>query len=362
MSQIYYRIGQAAARLGRSRYRLRRLAEEDLIRHKTTRTGQLLFPVSEIDRLQEEGVPPVPATAEPEDATEDFDDERVADPAPSPKDELLAAPSRRVISSAEKVLASRHKLEKMRIEEDMEHIKDARRERRAQKASLKAAQEAEQQRLMDAQRDFQARAEDARKHRKWVDSWVQSAIMQLPYGVPEKYHLEVQRQVEGALQELHPSRSYSLVSSLVSAASAMAFEPFERQQETEKAVEEALRNLDTCAKDFYKPTEWQIRSERDVRTALGALPQGASFQEKKVVASTVVHMINAEFEHSRTCNRLVGLVSLWGGTDEERRQAKLAIEKALKTLPVGSSSTEMEEVKNRILKPFEEAIEKRKKQ
>lgn len=362
MSQIYYRIGQAAARLGISKYHLRRLAEEGVIRHKTTRTGQLLFPVSEIERLEKEGIPPVPANAEPEDTdtTEEFGDEPMADRALSPKDELLAAPSRQVISSAEKVLASRHKLEKMRIEEDMERIKDARRERRAQKAALQVAEGAERQRVIEAQRDLQARAEAARKRRKWVDSWVQSAINQLPYGVPEQYHLEVQRQVEGALQELHRPQSYSLLSSLVGAASAKALEPFERQQETEKAVEEALWNLDISAKDFYKPTEWQTKSEQDARAALRALPQGASFQEKKAAARSAVHKINAEFEHSRTFNRLVGQVILWGGTDEERRQAKLAIEKALKALPVGSSSTEMEELKSRILKPFEEAIEKRK--
>jgi len=362
MSQIFYRIGQAAARLGISKYHLRRLAKEGLIRHKSTRTGQLLFPDSEINRLEEEGVPPVPATAEPEDAAEEVDHEPTDDRAPSTKDELLAAPSRRVISSPEEVLASRYKVKKMRIEEDMEQTKEAPGERCAEKTALKAVQEAERQRLTEVQRDLQARAGEERKHREWVDSWVQSAINWLPYGVPEQYHLEVRRQVEEALQELHPSQSYSLASSLVRAASAKALEPFERQRETEKAVEEALGNLDISAKDFYKPTEWQIRSERDARTALRALPQGASFQEKKAAARTAVHKINAEFEHSHTCDRLVAQVSFWGGTDEERRRAKLAVEKALKALPVGSSSTEMEEVKNRTLKPFEEEVEKRKKQ
>src|SRR5713226_7779566 len=176
MSTLYYRIGQAASRLGTSRYHLRRLADEGLIRHRFTRTGQLLIPHSEIDRLEEEGVPPVPATAEPEDPVEAVENETEAAPRPSPKDELLAAPSRTVISSAEKVLASRHKLEKMRIEEDMEHIKDSRRERREQKATLKAAQEAERQRLAEAQRDLQARAEEQRQRRIWIDSWVRCAI------------------------------------------------------------------------------------------------------------------------------------------------------------------------------------------
>ena len=336
MSQIYYRIGQAAARLRKSKYRLRWLAEEGLIRYKTTSRGQLLFPDSEIARLEEEGIPPVPATARPEDAAEEPDGEDSTDRETSPKDEF-AAPSRDMISSAQPVLAKWH-----------------------ENAALRA-QQAERLRVMETQRE-QARADGEREREEWVDSWVQSAINWLPYGVPQQYHLEVRRQVEEALQELRPSQSYSLVSSIVRAASAKALEPFERQRETEKAVEEALAMLDISAKDFYKPTEWQVKSEHDARAAVRALPQCASFQEKKAAARTAVHKINAEFEHSRTCNRLVGQVSLWGGTDEETRQAKLAIEKALKALPVGSSSREMEEVKNLVLKPFEQAIQKRKEQ
>lgn len=339
MPQIYYRIGQAAARLRRSKYHLRRLAKEGLIHYKTTSSGQLLFPASEIDRLEEEGVPPVPATAEPEDAAEEVDDEPTAYRAHSVKGQLVPASSRGMISPAERVLSSWHET-----------------------AALKAAQQAERRRIIKTQRELWARADGERERQEWVDSWVQSAINWLPYGVPQQYQLEVRRQVEGVLQELHPSQSYSLVSSLVNAASARALEPLERQRETEKAVEKALANLDISAKDFYKPTEWQIRSEHDARAALRALPQGASFHEKKAAARSAVHKINAELEHARTFNRLVEQVSLWSGSDEERRRAKLSVEKALKALPVGSSLTEMEEVKNRIVKPFEEAIEKRKKQ
>jgi hypothetical protein len=363
VSKLYYRIGQAAARLGTSKYHLRRLAEEGLLLHRTSKTGQLLISDSEIDRLEEEGVPPVPASAEPEDALEAVGEEADAAPPPSQRDELLATPSRTVISSAEKVLATRHKLETMRIEEDIEHIKDSRRERREQKAVLKSAQEAAQHRLEENQRALQARIEEQRQRRMWLDSWVQTAIHALPYGVPESHHLDVRRNVERALQDVHPFQSYSLVSTLVRAASAKVLEPYLRQQETEKAVEESLATLDSSAKNvFGKPTEWQIRAEHEVRIALRALPQGATFQEKQGTAKTAVHKINAEFEHTRVCNRIVGQVTLWGGTDEERRRAKLAAEKALKALPIGSSAAEMEEVKNRALKPFEEAVENQRRE
>lgn len=363
MSKLYYRIGQAAARLGTSRYHLRRLAEEGLLDHRNSKTGQLLISDSEINRLEEQGVPSVPATAEPEDVLEAVDDEADSAPSPSQKEDLLAAPSRTVISSAEKVLATRHKLEKMRIEEDIEHLKDSRRERREHKTALKATQDAARQRLEEGQRALQARVEEQRQRRLWVDSWVQSAIDALPYGVPESYHLEVRRSVERVLQDVHPSQSYTFVSTLVRAASTKVIEPHLRQQETEKAVAESLVTLDSSAKNFFgKPTEWQIRAERDVRTALRALPRGATFQEKQCAAKTTVHKINAEFEYTRICDRIVGQVTLWGGTDEGRRRAKLAVEKALKSLPVGSSSAEMEELKNRALKPFEEAVEKQRRE
>jgi len=92
------------------------------------------------------------------------------------------------------------------------------------------------------------------------------------------------------------------------------------------------------------------------------LPPGATFQEKQSTAKAAVHKINAEFEHSRTCDRFAGQVTLWSGTDEERRRAKLAVEKTLKALPVSSSPMELEEAKNTALKPFEEAIEKKRKE
>ena len=74
MPEPYYRIGQAAARLRTSKHRLRQLAKAGLLVHRISETGQLLISDSEIDRLEEEGVPPVPATAEPEDALEAVDD------------------------------------------------------------------------------------------------------------------------------------------------------------------------------------------------------------------------------------------------------------------------------------------------
>jgi len=363
MSKLYYRIGQAAARLGTSKYHLRRLAEEGLLQRRISKTGQLLISDSEIERLEEEGIPPVPATAETEDELEAVDDEAAPAPPPSQKEDLLAAPSRTVISSAEKVLATRHKLETMRIEEDIEQITDSRRERREHKTALKSAQEATRQRLEESQRALQARVEEQRQRRMWVDSWVQSAIDALPYGVPESYHLDVRRSVERVLQDVHPTQSYSFASTLVRAASAKVIEPYLRQQETEKAVEESLARLDFSAKNLFgKPTEWQVRAERDVRTALRALPQAATFQEKQATARTAVDKISAEFEYTRICNCIVGQVTLWGGTDDERRRAKLAVEKALKALPVGSSPAEMEEVRNRALRPFEEAVEKQRRE
>ena len=154
-----------------------------------------------------------------------------------------------------------------------------------------------------------------------MDSWVQSAINWLPYGVPEQYQLEVQNGRPGA--GLGESYTPLRVTLWCHPSSALrpprALEPLERQRETEKAVAELRSaNLDISAKDFYKPTEWQIRSERDARAALRALPQGASFQEKTAAARAAVHKINAELEHARSM-RPTGRAGQFVGWKRTRR-------------------------------------------
>lgn len=332
MPEVFYRISQAATRLGKSKYKMRRLAEEGLVRHKVSETGQLLFPESELTRIEEEGVPAVPALMDPEEDERELDDESDEPHSGSAKDALLAPPSSRVISSAEKVLASKHKLERMRIVEDMETIREARHQRREQKAQRTAAEEAQRTRIAEAERASEARAEEQRHRREWLDSWIERAIFRLPYGCPKEYQLDVRQQVEAALEDLDHSEGYSVVSPLIDAVSAKVLVPYQRQQDTEKAIQEGLRNLSSLAQSFGTPTKWQVKAEQEARAALRSLPQGTSFPEKKAAATAAVHKVNAEFEHVRSCERLVEQISLWCGTDDERRRAKLAVEKALKAL------------------------------
>ena len=57
---VTYRSGQAAKILGVSAHALRRLAEAGLVDAECT-GSQWRFPVEEIQRLQREGLPPLPA-------------------------------------------------------------------------------------------------------------------------------------------------------------------------------------------------------------------------------------------------------------------------------------------------------------
>src|SRR5689334_14789488 len=94
MAEGYYRTGQVAEILGISSNDVRRLCEAGLI--EADYTGkQWRIPVSEVERLKRDGVPPIPKTAEVSNAPA-----RIARPNPvSP--ELLAPPSARASDSAE---------------------------------------------------------------------------------------------------------------------------------------------------------------------------------------------------------------------------------------------------------------------
>jgi len=60
MSEGYYRIGAAARLLGISPYHLRRLCEAQLVEGVLLPSGQRRVPVSEVERLLKEGIPPIP--------------------------------------------------------------------------------------------------------------------------------------------------------------------------------------------------------------------------------------------------------------------------------------------------------------
>jgi excisionase family DNA binding protein len=100
MSEAYYRIGQAAKILGISSYHLRRLCELGMVEAEFS-GHQWRILVSEVEKLQRTGVPPIPSG---EIAPPETNGARSGQ-------RLLAAPSDHATASAEEALMSEHEVE-----------------------------------------------------------------------------------------------------------------------------------------------------------------------------------------------------------------------------------------------------------
>ncbi len=126
MPEGYYRTGAAAKELNISTYHLRKLAESGSI--EADYTGrQWRFPASEIARLQREGVPPIPTTAEPE--------HRNPQPA-GHRSEELAEEDPEVVESATGVKIMGNTVQRRKLDRELEETEDwfrARDEREAER-------------------------------------------------------------------------------------------------------------------------------------------------------------------------------------------------------------------------------------
>ncbi|HMD70619.1 MAG TPA: hypothetical protein VKF41_04715, partial [Bryobacteraceae bacterium] len=159
--QSWFRTGAIARELGTSSHKIRALARAGLIESEL-RNGYRYVPERELDRLRDEGLPPMPASIDLEErdgeeqqagATERPD---IRSPARSRlAQELYAEPSRQLVQSKEKVIRLQHSLQAKRlIHESCEMDKAAREER--------------------------ARAREAQRVQDWRDGHIRRAVERLP--------------------------------------------------------------------------------------------------------------------------------------------------------------------------------------
>ena len=118
MAESYYRTGQAAKQLGVSSYHVRRLCEAGEMAAELSAGQQWKIPVTEIERLKQEGVPPVPVRVDEEaGAQRSGGGLEEADAVP-------ANPSPRVVEAAEDVRITESRLQKRRLEREAEEVED----------------------------------------------------------------------------------------------------------------------------------------------------------------------------------------------------------------------------------------------
>src|ERR1035437_9036639 len=128
MEPLFYSTGQVARQLGTTLAAIRILCENRVLAAETTPGGHWRVPASEVERLQRDGLPPIPRPLPTESAPPAGNG--TADRHGHP--ELLAAPTAEVVSAADLVAITRSLLEKRKIDRELEENEDWFRDRSAQ--------------------------------------------------------------------------------------------------------------------------------------------------------------------------------------------------------------------------------------
>ena len=272
MPESYYRTGQAAAVLGISSYAIRRLCAAGLVEAEFS-GRQWRIPVSELDRLKREGVPPIPGLT---------DDSAPRHQKPSPP--LLAPPSPAVVIAAEESLTAEHELRQLKLEREAVELRDF----------FAARGEAERQRREQAERE----AVEAEERREWSNRWLAYGLRRGYWELPE-LDPEIARLVTVTLAGLSPKQPDFVVQRVLDGAIAKLLEPHVLRWKREHAVEEACTAY-SLPYGFRNDPAWLLRARHAALAAVDGLPAGVTQAEMRSAAARAIEPLIAEFEQKET--------------------------------------------------------------
>ena len=348
MVKTYLRTGQAAKELGVSSHHVRKLCEAGLIEDAEYTGKQWRIPLSEVEKLQREGIPSIPQAAEPARHDITARSNPNSNGYASPCEGLPAEPSEDVIESAEDVVVTGNRLRKRKLDRELEETEDWFRDRDEREAARTAAQEREEQ-------EQYRQAEAAREHREWSDRWTGYALDSLPNDCPREYRPDVHQEIEAVLATLHPDQPESTVQRIVDGAVEKALRPWKRVKEIEKAIERACDNLPFGMK--YS-NEWKHRAARIAREAISNPRSGAALGEMENATSLALKPLVAEFEHEEKITRAAS--SLWqhlpGATGDELHEAAETVAEALSEVSIGATDRQIEVARTEALAPIRQRI------
>jgi len=343
MADGYYRTGQAAKQLGVSSYHVRRLCEAGEIVAEITGGRQWKIPLAEVRRLQKEGVPPVP-----QQIAEGGDEDDEARPGYADESENEDEPAAEVKAAANAVKIAGSHLERRRLERETEEVEDWFRER--------GRREEERERA-ELERAETARA--AEQRREWINGWIQYALNSMPPGVPRETELDVNTAVEQVLANFQYCQSEITIRRLVIAAVEKVLAPWRREQQRRDAVEAAMNQLPLGVRFRPEFAPLKLHAIEAASAAVARCRAGAISEEMEIAAKQAIQPMIREHSHQEACQRLLGWINLPGATGEEIGRAKVAVQKALSSLPVGASQKKLEEAKQTALEGFRAKIARR---
>jgi excisionase family DNA binding protein len=340
----YYRSGQAAKQLGISSYHVRRLCEAGEIAAEITDGNQWRIPVTEIRRLETEGVPPVPQELNDDPA----DQQATPLDRGRGRDRVEAAPEVTAAANAVRIAASQ--VERRRLERDAEEVEDWFRER----TRRETAQAAEELRRREAEQSQQVR-------RERIAGWTRYALNAIPFGFPREAELDVHTVVSGILGRLDLATDETTIKRLISAAIEKALVPWRRVQDRQKAIESAVNQLPFEVKYLPEFAALKSRAAEAATAAVAKLGEDAGVNDLELGATSAVQPMIREYEHKAACNRAVTELYLPGATSEELEQGKKRVKRALFTLGCDTSQKHIDRAKRDALAPLEAKIAHRNK-
>ncbi len=341
MNTPTYRLGQAAKVLETSTHRLRALCATGLVEAELTTSGQWRIPVEEVTRLEKEGLPPVPRATPDPDAGKEADPLAQASPDPEESEEVRL--------ERDGVAIAKHRLQRRKLELEEAEIEDSFQEREKRR-------QAEQREV--AQRQAEAEAATARK--QWEERTIENALATLPYDCPPALKVQAHEKLRNVLRTLGPENSQSVVQKVVTSAVDTVLEPYFDGKRVQKAVEDAIRDLPYC--ESRKGWESKVRKLAEAALCSHAGPRDQATLNR--VAKEAVSTTVQECKHAQRLAEAAATLQYWrmfDATKEERTEATKAVLAALSRFPVGASSADIDKAKEEALRPFERAVESRRR-
>lgn len=375
MPEAFYRTGQVAKALGTSTHHIRRLCEAGLVEAEVTEGQQWKIPLSELQRLQKMGLPPIPERL----GTEPHNGRGVpVTTTASPVPGLVASPSTAVVAaheqadiSAQQVQIRRNKIEGLKLTKEAFELGDFFRARRMEREQAQAEERERVETQSRAERSQQEADLAARRRRGWINKWLTFAA-DAPDSCYEwreaKGHVEaaIHDEVLPVLEKTSSEEPDQVVKPLVLAAVKRVIDRWKRGEE--------LQQILTSAATIWLPygargtggklSTWQVRSIEDASAAMRGLRAEASIEEHRSVAREAAQKIGAEFEHCQSCETLIRELSaeVRGATAGELEAAKKEVGRALAELPLTASQRDRESARDAAIKPIRELIAARQEE
>lgn len=313
----YIRVGQFAEGIGRSPYQVRKLCDAKVI-ESIVRDGQRLIPMTELDRVLREGVPPIPRIIGDQQLLQRRRRRfRTGPIRRRSRHQPIGQPSHALVRSGEEVEITQNRAEttEAQIRESLAYLKllDAREEIARRQANL-AAEKADQE----------ARQVAVRRRQVWTERWLQHALQMIPDEATEEYAAEVYPEVRSKLANLDPNDPEVIVKSAVEAAVRRLLKPWyegEGQlEDVREALSIALQELPAEMKadhwarlsaallaahtgtEYSQPrTEWEQRARMAATTDIVAALRTADgirvpFDHLLTIARAAVARVVAEFD------------------------------------------------------------------